>query len=459
MIQQTLKLDTENFKTTAIVAIPNSEIRIIYNLNSRVYIRLTSGKAEMLGAELTSKPYLLPSHLLSIYVFTFHGCEIELIYHKNIKNIRYYVHPDEDNFNMGLAMINGILEKHRHTALDSFKTGPRVVITGGACTGKSSVLKTLINYSVKKEWQPVFVDLDPKLNDLSVPGIISAIQLNEYLPYNAFHLNKLAYFFGHQNIEQKGRLYVNVVETLLEKIRSKHLQSRLDFENFIKNKEFLKLNKNLEQTMKLKKFVNRPVFSSGVFFNLPNELSEFDEPTLKRLFDLINADYIFVIDNDYLKSKLDHLLRNSTAVVRIRRNTGVQMLTAEQTQYLCSLQNKNYFYSDWLVCVREEIDIKSINLYKIDDGSLTLRYVNDDRSDELMLNKVDPQITDLKGNIIAVININSKEVKTYKDILKKEVLFLILITDVNNRQITVMRPKNVIPDYKELVFYIGSVKL
>ena len=437
----------------------NSEFRIFYNYNSHVYLRLLDGKAEIMGAELTKKYYLLPSNHPSIYVFTFHGCSIELIYPKNIKDIKYYTTIDEDNFGKSLAAINSILEKHRSTSFDGFYFGPKVAFVGSENSGKSSTLRTLLNYAVKKEWRPIYTDMEVELNDLAPPGILTALQVDQYLPFNCFHLNKLAYFFAHQNIGSKVELYKQAVKALLSKIDSKLINNKLQFEKFLKSKEFLKYaDKDLNSITH--KFVEKQVFASGVFYNLANDITNFDNEAIKSIFDMIRPDYIVLIHNDALKSVLETIYGSTIPIIRLNKNTGVTPISAEKRKVLGSLQKQKYFYSEWLVCVRDSIDVADIAMYRVENiGSLPLSYISNNRDKELLLNKVDPRITDLKGNIIAIINIKGKDVKSYEDIVKAEILYLVLVVDIDGKQMTIIRPKNAVQDYREFVFYVGSIKI
>jgi polyribonucleotide 5'-hydroxyl-kinase len=40
------------------------------------------------------------------------------------------------------------------------KDGPKVVLVGPTDSGKSSLCKLLLNWSVRKDFQPTFIDLD-----------------------------------------------------------------------------------------------------------------------------------------------------------------------------------------------------------------------------------------------------------------------------------------------------------
>jgi ATPase subunit of ABC transporter with duplicated ATPase domains len=53
-----------------------------------------------------------------------------------------------------------VLQNLRQQAKDSKQPGPRVVIAGPTDTGKSSLCKMLLNWTVRSDLQPTYVDLD-----------------------------------------------------------------------------------------------------------------------------------------------------------------------------------------------------------------------------------------------------------------------------------------------------------
>lgn len=53
-----------------------------------------------------------------------------------------------------------VLQNLRQQAKESKRPGPRVVVAGPTDTGKSSLCKMLLNWAVRSEHQPTYVDLD-----------------------------------------------------------------------------------------------------------------------------------------------------------------------------------------------------------------------------------------------------------------------------------------------------------
>lgn len=41
-----------------------------------------------------------------------------------------------------------------------------------------------MNYAVKKEWKPLFCELEPNLNLISFPGVLSCAVIDKYFLYD-----------------------------------------------------------------------------------------------------------------------------------------------------------------------------------------------------------------------------------------------------------------------------------
>ena len=88
---------------------------------------------------------------------------------------------DQKNPMRELVNLNHILEQMRKDALQQKKPGPRVFVTGKAQSGKTSVCKILVNYSLRLGWTPIFADIDLRQNLISAPGCLSATLIEDVL--------------------------------------------------------------------------------------------------------------------------------------------------------------------------------------------------------------------------------------------------------------------------------------
>lgn len=67
------------------------------------------------------------------------------------------------------------LDARRQSALENGTYGPRVLIAGPTDVGKSTLSRILLNYAVRSNRTPVFVDLDVGQTNISIPGTIGAL--------------------------------------------------------------------------------------------------------------------------------------------------------------------------------------------------------------------------------------------------------------------------------------------
>ena len=130
-------------------------------------IRLTSGTAELFGAELgVEKDYIL-SGSSKVAIFTWHGCVIEVSGKYDIAYI-----SKENSANLYYVNTHAQLEALREDVSSS--SGPRVLVTGISDCGKTSLARVLLAYAVKVGRKPILADIDVSQNLLSIPGTISA---------------------------------------------------------------------------------------------------------------------------------------------------------------------------------------------------------------------------------------------------------------------------------------------
>lgn len=84
-----------------------------------------------------------------------------------------YANPSDNPANAHLN-LHGLLNDLRAKAAREGKEGPRVLVTGGDNSGKTTLVKTLTSYATRQDHQPLVVNADPKEGMLSLPGTLSA---------------------------------------------------------------------------------------------------------------------------------------------------------------------------------------------------------------------------------------------------------------------------------------------
>ena len=147
------------------------ELRVEIPFGSSPTFLLQKGSCELWGCELAvGKKYEIANGGLQLALFSWHGCVIDI---DGQVEISYT--SDETDANVAFVNTHAQLEALRDDGLSGQNAGggPRVMTTGPPESGKSSLCKTLIAYACKLGRTPLWVDLDPMDNSISVPGTLS----------------------------------------------------------------------------------------------------------------------------------------------------------------------------------------------------------------------------------------------------------------------------------------------
>jgi polyribonucleotide 5'-hydroxyl-kinase len=158
-------------------------LEVSYSKSCQFQITLIHGSAELLGIELapnTTYNLAPDSGGLKIAIFTWHGCVVDVLSTDGSLEMSYT--SNETSSNVAAVNTNAQLEALRDEAAMMKPTvgdGPRVMIVGPTESGKSSLSKVLIAYAVKLGRTPIFVDLDPADNSITLPGTLSACVMDQ----------------------------------------------------------------------------------------------------------------------------------------------------------------------------------------------------------------------------------------------------------------------------------------
>ncbi|EEU41273.1 uncharacterized protein NECHADRAFT_95340 [Fusarium vanettenii 77-13-4] len=159
--------------STRVLALrPVCEWRFQVSHGSSVIVKVLSGTAEKDGVELAPRNAYIFSGVKS-KILTWHGCELEIDGRCDSESIADYGNPTENVANSHLN-LHGQLNDMRQAAAREGREGPRVLITGGVNTGKTTLARTLTSYATRQGYQPLVVNADPKEGLLSLPGTLSA---------------------------------------------------------------------------------------------------------------------------------------------------------------------------------------------------------------------------------------------------------------------------------------------
>ncbi|KAJ1675181.1 Cleavage polyadenylation factor subunit clp1, partial [Spiromyces aspiralis] len=192
---------------------PSEEFRFEVDIKQGVKVKLLKGTAEIYGAEMGSaKTYYFTATKLA--VFTWEGYkyppgnmvteegtvfESELGRATNGKDCGIPAITVRGGYVQGNCSAEYVAEEtplttylNVHCALHQRRVdalsgsgdnvrGPRVVIVGSQDSGKTTLARTLLNYAVRHEFDPLFIDLDLSEGSVTVPGTISATPITHII--------------------------------------------------------------------------------------------------------------------------------------------------------------------------------------------------------------------------------------------------------------------------------------
>jgi polyribonucleotide 5'-hydroxyl-kinase len=191
------------------------ELRFEVDWTEKVQLKMIRGRAEIFGNEIALEvPYTFTGGS-KLAVFTWHGCSIEI--RGNLK----VAYVSSETPMVTYINIHLILEELRQSALDNGKIGPRVMVVGPPDSGKTSLCKILLNYGLKREWKPIFVDLDSSGGTLIAPTTIGAVAIDrpdveESFGFSLVTSPPLLYYYGENSPGKNPVLYNQTVSTLAE---------------------------------------------------------------------------------------------------------------------------------------------------------------------------------------------------------------------------------------------------
>ncbi|CAJ1957849.1 unnamed protein product [Cylindrotheca closterium] len=318
---------------------------------------LQKGSCELWGCELAlGKPYAIATGGLKLALFTWHGCVVDVD-----ADVEISYTSDETTSNVAYVNTHAQLEALRDEAYqeqqqqdqtqqqqqqqDSMKNnnndagpklvqGPRVMVVGPAESGKTSLCKTLVAYATKVGRTPLWVDLDPVDNSISVSGslsvapmIASAVTVESYatcgIPPNTVH--PLAMYHG-SNSKIHPDLFRAQVDRLAENI-----------------------NQRLAQDENAR--------SSGIIVNTNGWIQDDGYKLLMHVAEAMDISVILILGHDRLYSMMNShykkiLQKNPTAtvpkVLKLPRSGGVVSRPDTFLQYSRSRSVKRYFYGDFV---------------------------------------------------------------------------------------------------------------
>mmetsp|Transcript_1225 Transcript_1225/g.2473 ORF Transcript_1225/g.2473 Transcript_1225/m.2473 type:complete len:497 (+) Transcript_1225:54-1544(+) len=314
---------------------------------------LQKGSCELWGCELAlGKQYSIATGGMKLALFTWHGCvvdvdaEVEISYtsDETTSNVAYVNTHAQLEALRDEAYQEQQQQQHNQTqqqdpmnnnAADPKRSqGPRVMVVGPSESGKSSLCKTLVAYATKVGRTPLWVDLDPVDNSISVPGslsvapmIASAVTVESYatcgIPPNTVH--PLAMYHGS-----------------ISKIHPDLFRAQVD-----------RLAQNINQRL----VQDENARSSGIIVNTNGWIQDDGYKLLLHVAEAMDISVILILGHDRLYSMMNShykkiVQKNATAtvpkVLKLPRSGGVVSRPQTFVQHSRSRAVKRYFYGDFI---------------------------------------------------------------------------------------------------------------
>ena len=146
---------------------PRQELRI--ETSDNISLKVVEGSIEIFGREIANNVDVCLRKGLKLGLFTWHGAKLE------ISGTLGSDYMSDETPMISYLNVHLSLEQMREYAL------PRVLIVGGADSGKSTLSKILTNYLTKQGKEVLFVETDPNKMSLSLNGSIGAVSVKQCL--------------------------------------------------------------------------------------------------------------------------------------------------------------------------------------------------------------------------------------------------------------------------------------
>ncbi|CAE6397656.1 unnamed protein product, partial [Rhizoctonia solani] len=322
-----------------------SEYRFELEANTSLAIRLTSGTAEVYGAELApGRLYLFGGEFTWL-----NGLSCLYLCSSHVTGRPSTEYTSDETPMVPLINIHTAFEQmrilaHRTLTANQLETAksrpPRVLVLGPENSGKTSACKIWCNYAIRgRSWCPTLINLDVSDGGWTIPGTVSACPLSSAIPtctpanpfgatatsaptaLSSSALLPVVHWFGHTDAKRNQQLIERLIRTLASSVKQKFQQ---------------------DHTLNASGFI----IDTPAAFSTSNAQGDSKYNLIKICVEAFDVNTILIMGHDKLSVELQRVFGGSEGitVLKVPKSGGVVELDyAYQTRVVAS-QIRAYFY-------------------------------------------------------------------------------------------------------------------